>query len=82
MEPKGTSFLIFTNTSPVFKGVAVIIVGLIGLFFSYWMVKRWKEPMSWQFMIFIGLSIFIVLYGSFILIFQPQLWVPPWWDMK
>jgi hypothetical protein len=79
MEPRGTSFLIFTNTSPLFKGVAVIIVGLIGLSFSYWMVKRWKEPMSWQFMIFTGLSIFIVLYGLFILILQPQWWIPPWW---
>jgi sensor histidine kinase regulating citrate/malate metabolism len=79
MEPRGIVFFTFMNTSPVFKGAAVIIVGLVALGFSYWMVKRWKEPMSWQFMIFIGLSIFVVLYGLFILIFQPQWWQPPWW---
>ena len=30
----------------------------------------------------IGLSIFVVLYGLFILIFQPQWWIPPWWGIK
>ena len=79
MEPRGIDFLIFMNTSPVFKGISVTIAGLIALYFSYWMVKRWKEPISWQFMIFIGLAIFVVLYGLFILIFQPQWWRPPWW---
>jgi len=82
MEPRSTNFLIFTNTSPVFKGVSVIIAGLIGLAFSYYLIKRWKEPLSWQFKIFIGLSIFIVLYGLFILLFQPQWWTPPWWNNK
>jgi hypothetical protein len=80
MEPKGINFFVFMNTSPVFKGLSVIIAGAIALGFSYWMVKKWKEPMSWQFRIFIGLSIFIVLYGLFILIFQPQWWTPPWWQ--
>ncbi len=80
MEPRGTGFIIFMNTSPFFKGITVIIAGLIGLGFSCWMVKRWREPMSLQFMIFIGLSIFIALYGLFILIFQPQWWIPPWWQ--
>jgi hypothetical protein len=79
MEPKGLSFFIYAYSSPVFKGITVIIAGLIALGFCYWMVKRWKEPMSWQFRIFIGLSIFVVLYGLFILIFQPQWWIPPWW---
>jgi hypothetical protein len=82
MEPKGTAFMIFTNTSPIFKGVSVIIAGLITLAFSYWMIKRWKEPLSWQFKVFIGYAIFIVLYGAFILIFQPQWWIPPWWNIK
>jgi len=79
MEPKGINFFIYAYSDPTFKGIIVIIVGLIALAFSYWMVKKWKEPMSWQFRIFIGLSIFIVLYGLFILIFQPQWWQPPWW---
>ena len=82
MEPKGTDFLVFINTSPIFKGISVIIAGLIGLTYSYWLLKRWKEPLSWQFKIFIGLSIFFVLYGAYILIFQPQWWIPPWWNIK
>jgi len=80
MEPRGTNFLIFTNTSPVFKGISVTIAGIIALIFCWWMIKKWKEPLTWQFRIFIGLSIFIVLYGLFILIFQPQWWTPPWWQ--
>lgn len=80
MEPKGIDFLVFMNTSPIFKGVSVLIVGIIALLFSYWMVKRWKESISWQFMIFTGLAIFIVFYGLYILIFQPAWWVPPWWN--
>jgi uncharacterized membrane protein YeaQ/YmgE (transglycosylase-associated protein family) len=69
-------------TSPVFKGIGVIIVGLIGLLFSWWLVQRWKEPLTWQFKIFIGFSIFVTLYGLFILLFQPQWWIPPWWNIK
>lgn len=82
MEPRGIAIYILSNTSPVFKGIAVIIAGCIGLGFAYWMIKRWNEPPSWQFRIFIGLSAFIVLYGLFILIFQPQWWIPPWWNLQ
>ncbi len=80
MEPKGINFFIATYSSPIFKGISVTIIGFIALAFSYWMIKKWKEPLSWQFKIFIGLSIFIVFYGLFILIFQPQWWNPPWWQ--
>jgi hypothetical protein len=80
MEPKGLGLFIYGYSSAVFKGITVIITGLLALGFCYWMVKRWKEPMTWQFRIFIGLSIFIVLYGLFILLFQPQWWIPPWWE--
>lgn len=82
MEPKATELIVFMNTSPIFKGTSVLIVGIIALLFSWWMIKKWKEPLTWQFMIFIGLSVFIVLYGLFILIFQPQWWIPPWWPTK
>jgi hypothetical protein len=82
MEPKATDFIVFMNTSPIFKGVSVMIVGAIALLFCYWMVKKWNEPMSWQFKVFIGLSAFIFLYGLFILIFQPQWWIPPWWNVQ
>jgi len=82
MEPKGINFFIYTYSNPVFKGITVIIAGLLALGYCYWMIKRWKEPMTWQFRVFIGLSIFIVLYGLFILLFQPQWWIPPWWNTK
>jgi hypothetical protein len=82
MEPKHIDFFIFSNTSPVFKGVSLMILGAISLLFCWWMVKKWKEPMSWQFKIYIGLSIFITVYGLYILVFQPQWWIPPWWPTK
>ena len=79
MEPKGINFLIFANTSPIFKGITVTISGLVVLGFAYWLYRRWKEPLTWQFKVFIGIAIFYTLYGLFILIFRPQWWIPPWW---
>jgi hypothetical protein len=79
MEPKGLDIIVLMNTSPVFKGVSVTIIGSLALLYSFWLIKKWKEPLSWQFKIFIGLSLFITLYGLYILIFQPQWWIPPWW---
>jgi len=66
------------SAGPVFKGASVAIVGLIALLFALWMSRRWKEPLRGGFIVFIGLSIFIVLYGLFILIFQPNWWALPY----
>ena len=82
MAPKGTDLIIFTNTSPLFKGIAVILVGILALIYIWWLIKKWKEPITWQFVIFISLSVFIVLYGLFILVLQPHWWNPPWWPVK
>lgn len=76
----GVAILEFANTSPIFKGLGVIFVGAMALLYAYYMVKRWKEPMTVSFKIFIGFSIFVVLYGLFILIFRPAWWIPPWWN--
>lgn len=76
MYELGVKIIQFTNMSPVFKGTSLMIVGILALLFAWWMKRRWKEPVKGGFLIFIGLAVFIVLYGLFILIFQPH-----WWDL-
>ena len=79
VSQSGVAILEFVNTNPIFKGLCTMLVGSLALAFAYYMEKRWKEPRTPQFMIFIGLSAFIVLYGLFILVFRPAWWIPPWW---
>ncbi|MDD5593885.1 MAG: hypothetical protein PHG97_04005, partial [Candidatus Margulisbacteria bacterium] len=71
-------FVQLTNMNPIFKGASVTVVGLIAILFALWMMRRWKEPLNGGFLVFIGVSIFIVLYGLFVLIFQPQWWRLPY----
>lgn len=78
MSEWGVKFIQFTNMSPVFKGGSTAIVGLIALLFAYWMHKRWKEPLKGGFLVFIAVAAFVVLYGLFVLIFQPQWWKLPY----
>ncbi|MFA6548517.1 MAG: hypothetical protein WCT39_01110 [Candidatus Margulisiibacteriota bacterium] len=66
------------NLSPLFKGSAVLIIGLLALLFAWWMNKRWKEPLQGGFLVFIGVAVFVVLFGLFILVFQPQWWKLPY----
>jgi len=68
----------FTDFSPFFKGPALIILGLLALLFAYYMKRKWKEPASFGYFIFIGLAAFIILFGLYILIFQPQWWKLPY----
>lgn len=68
----------FTNMNPVFKGGAAIIAGLSALMFALWMRKRFDEPATIFYKIFVGLCIFIVLYGSFVLVFRPNWWALPY----
>jgi hypothetical protein len=78
MSDWGIRFIQFINMNPTFKGGTVTVVGLVALLFAFWMKERWKEPLKGGFLIFIGLSVFIVLYGLYILIFQPQWWKLPY----
>jgi uncharacterized membrane protein HdeD (DUF308 family) len=78
MSQWGIDFIKFTNMSPLFKGSASLAAGLLALLFAFWMHKRWKEPLQWQFLIFIGVAAFIVLFGLFVLVFQPQWWKLPY----
>lgn len=68
----------FTNFSPIFKGGGTIIVGLAALLFALYMKNRRKEPATVSYNLFLGLSIFVILYGLLILIFRPAWWVLPY----
>ena len=68
----------FINMNPIFKGSSVIIVGLLALLFVLWMRAKWKEPFKGGLLVFIGLAVFIVLYGFLILILRPNWWVLPY----
>jgi hypothetical protein len=70
--------VVYTNTDPVFKGLAVTLVGLLSLLFAWWMKKRWREPLKGGFGVFIGLAILITLYGLVILLIRPHWWNPPY----
>jgi hypothetical protein len=78
MNEWGIKIVQFTNMSPIFKGLAVIIIGLLALVFAWWMKKRWQEPLQGGFLVFMALAVFILLYGLFILFFQPQWWKLPY----
>ncbi|MFH1576784.1 MAG: hypothetical protein ABID35_04490 [Candidatus Margulisiibacteriota bacterium] len=78
MKEFGTKLIQFSNMSPVFKGTSITVAGLLALLFAFWMRKRWNEPLQGGFLVFIGLAAFVVLYGLFILIFQPQWWKLPY----
>ena len=78
MSEFGAKFIQFLNMNPVFKGSSVTIVGLLALLFALWMRTRWKEPVRGGFIVFFGFSIFIILYGLFILVFKPNWWALPY----
>jgi len=78
MEDLGVKIIQITSVSPVFKGIATLITGIIALLFAFYMKKKKSEPDSFGFRVFIALGIFIVVFGLFVLIFQPQWWMPPY----
>ena len=78
MNEWAVRFVAYTNMDPTFKGSSVTVVGALALLFAFWMHRRWKEPLKGGFLVFIGVAIFIVLYGLFVLIFQPQWWKLPY----
>ncbi|MFA4843440.1 MAG: hypothetical protein WC632_00630 [Candidatus Margulisiibacteriota bacterium] len=78
MSDFGVSLIQLTNYSPIFKGGAIVLVGLCALLFAYWLKARWKEPLEGRFLVFIGVACFVTLFGLFVLIFQPQWWKLPY----
>jgi hypothetical protein len=67
-----------TMFSPIFKGLALVLLSCIALLYAYWMKKRFNEQKSAFYYIFIGLAIFILLYGLFILTVRPNWWALPY----
>ena len=78
MYELGIRLIEFTNTSPLFKGGATTIVGVLALLFVLWFMKKTKREWELGQKIFLALSVFIIIYGLYILIFQPQWWNPPY----
>ena len=74
----GEKLVQFSNYSPLFKGPALIVLGLLALLFAYWINKKWKEPLKGGFLVFVCLAAFIVLFGLFITIFRPAWWKLPY----
>ncbi len=67
-----------TNFSPIFKGLGLLILACLALLFAYLMNKKFKEPKTAQYYLFVGLAIFIFLYGLIVLIFRPNWWALPY----
>jgi len=78
MSDWGVKFIRFTCFDPVFKGGATLAVGLLALLFALWMRGRWKEPLQIGFLVYIAVSILVIFFGLFVLIFQPQWWKLPY----
>jgi hypothetical protein len=73
----GDRLIIITNLSPIFKGSATLFIGVLALFFALYMKKK-GEPEGIGIKVFIGLSIFIIIYGLYILLFRPDWWLLPY----
>ena len=71
------NFLINLSTKAVYKGSALIIVGLLALLFVAW-VKKKGEPLKGGFLVFILLALFVLCYGIFLVITQPNWWALPY----
>jgi len=77
MYELGVKIIQITNMSPVFKGIATILAGVIALSFVLYMKKK-GEPESIGVKVFTYISIFIILFGLYILIFKPGWWELPY----
>ncbi|OGC04315.1 hypothetical protein A2276_06930 [candidate division WOR-1 bacterium RIFOXYA12_FULL_43_27] len=74
----GIKIIEFTNMNPLFKGGAAVIVGILALLFALWVRRRFLEPDSVFYRIFLGISVFVILYGGYILVVRPQWWRLPY----
>lgn len=72
----GIELLTFMNQSPIFKGISLTILGVLAILFGLWMKKKNKK-MDLNVFIFIAVSVIILLYGIFILVYKPLWWAPP-----
>jgi hypothetical protein len=78
MHDFGVKLIEFTNTSPLFKGGATALVGMLAVGFVLWFVKKSGRQWEVGHKVFLALAIFIIAYGLFILVFQPHWWNLPY----
>lgn len=73
----GVKIIRFVATSPIFKGVGLIVLGLLAILFALYF-RRLSKKSILGFYIFIGISVFLILYGVFLLIVRPDWWKLPY----
>jgi len=72
----GISLISFMSTSPVFKGIALMLLSVLAVLFGFWFNKG-SEPSN-NFKMYLAVAGIIFLYGLFILIVRPHWWLPPY----
>jgi len=68
---------LFSRTT-LFKGSALVLLGIFALLFAYYMKKKWNEHNSFGFFLFVGVACFIILFGLYILVISPNWWALPY----
>ena len=63
------------STDALYKGVGLILLGCVASSFALW-VKRRGDPPSLGWYLFLGIALFILGYGIFLVMVQP-----PWWHV-
>ncbi|MFH1386554.1 MAG: hypothetical protein ABIH50_02705 [bacterium] len=64
--------------STFIRGLLIVGVGLLALLFAYYMNKRWQEPLKGSFLVFIAIAGFVVFFGLYVLLLQPEWWRLPY----
>jgi len=72
----GIKLITFMSQRPVFKGWALILLGILSLLFA-WIYKGKGKKVEGSLWVFILVAAFILVFGIWILIFSPQWWLPP-----
>ena len=74
----GIKIIRYTNESPLFKGPALVILGLVALWFVWNVTVNKNKKIEKGSLVCAILAIFIILYGLFITIIRPMWWNPPY----
>lgn len=72
----GIKLLTFASQSPLFKGISLIVLAGFAFVFGMWFNKG--NNVSKGFWAYVLVTLIILGYGIFILIFKPLWWLPPY----
>ena len=67
----------YMNQSPIFKGSALCLIAIAALAFGWWRKDR-GEKLEGGLFVFVLVAAFILIFGLFLLVFQPHWWNPPY----